>query len=82
VRVAHAELVHVVERVADVIDARPALADALRDEARASVKIELPHVGRVLRVGDEGESPHAASAAHPRRDEARRIHPARHLPVP
>jgi len=58
VRVAHADVVHVVERVADVVDARPAHADALRDESRAPVQIELAHVSGVGGVGDEGERAH------------------------
>jgi hypothetical protein len=36
-RVAHADLVHVVERVLDVVDARAARADSLRDQLRPSL---------------------------------------------
>jgi hypothetical protein len=43
-RVAHADLVHVVERVLDVVDAGPAHADPLRDEPGASVQVELVDV--------------------------------------
>jgi len=39
VRIAHADLVHVVERVADVVDARSPDADALRHEARAALQV-------------------------------------------
>jgi len=81
-RIAHAELVHVVQRVADVIDARPALADPLGDEPSAAVQVELAHVGRMRRVGNEGEGSHAPAAAHPRRDQAGRVDPARHFPLP
>jgi len=82
VRIAHADVVHVIERVADVVDARPALADALRHQARAPVQVELAHVGRMLRIGDEGERPHAPAAAQPHRHEARLVNPPRHLAMP
>ena len=81
VRIAHAHLVHVVERVADVIDAGAASADSLRYEARAAVEVELAYVRRVRRVGDERKRTHG-----PRsdlyRDQARLVDAARHLPVP
>ena len=81
VRIAHAHFVHVVERVADVIDARPPSADSLRHEARAAVQVELAHVRRVRGIGDERKRTHG-----PRSDlywdEARLVHAARHLPVP
>ena len=82
VRVAHADLVHVIERVLDVVDARPAHADALRDEARPAVQVELAHVGGMLRIGDEGERPHAPAAAQLHRHEARLVNPPRHLAMP
>jgi hypothetical protein len=81
VRVAHADVVHVVERIADVIDARAANADALRDEPRAAVQIELAHVRRMPRVGDECERAHG-SPANLYWDEARLVYPPRHLAVP
>jgi hypothetical protein len=62
-RVAHADLVHVVEGIADVIDARPPLADALRDEPGAAMQVELANVSRVGGIGDEGER---ADGAPPR----------------
>jgi len=82
VRVAHADVVHVLERVADVLDAGPALADALCHEARASMQVELAHVGGMLGIGDESERQHAPAAAQPHRHEPRLVHPARHLAMP
>jgi len=58
VRIAHPDVVHVIERIADVVDARSADADSLRHQPRAPVQIELAHVGRVRRIGDERERPH------------------------
>lgn len=55
VRITHADLVHVVEGVADVIDTRPALADALGDEARPAMQVELPNIAGMVGIGDEGE---------------------------
>ena len=49
-RIAHADLVHVIERVADVVDTRPALADPLRDQSSASMQIELKDIQRRLGV--------------------------------
>jgi hypothetical protein len=43
-RIADAHFVHVLKRVADIVDARAALADALRHEARAAMQVELAHV--------------------------------------
>lgn len=57
VRIAHAHVVHVVEGVPDVIDTRPALADALGDEARPAMQVELANVGRMTRIGDKRERP-------------------------
>jgi len=62
VRIAHAHLVHVIEGVADVIDTRSALADALGDEARPTMQVELAHVSGVAGIGDEGERPDPAAA--------------------
>jgi len=78
VRIAHADLVHVLERVADVVDARAAHADALRDQARAAVQVELAHVGRVLRIGHESERAYRARAQRAREgiEIDRRIHEA------
>ena len=80
-RIAHADFVHVVERVADVVDAGTAHADALRHQARAAVQVELAHVGWVRRVCDEGQRLHGL-ALDPDRDQARLVDAARHLPVP
>jgi len=82
VRVAHADFVHVVERVLDVIHARPADADALRDESRAAVQVELAHIGAMRRVGKKRQRSDRAPAAQPHRDEARPVHAPRHLAVP
>jgi len=82
VRVAHSHFVHVVERVLDVVDAGPAHADALRDEPRAPVQVELVDVGGVRRVGDERERPDHASAAQADRNQARVVDAARHLARP
>ena len=81
VRIAHADVVHVVERVADVVDARAADANPLRDQPCASMQVELPHVGRVIRIGDECEGAHGFPAEL-HRNEPRLIHPARHLAIP
>jgi len=82
VRVAHADLVHVVERVADVVDARPAHADALRDEARAAMQVELAHVRRMSGVREEGKGAHGMARAQVHRHELRRINAAVHFALP
>src|SRR2546421_1703437 len=81
-RVAHAERMHMLDGVADVIDAWTALADALHDYARASVQIELAHVRWMLRVSEEGERADAPAAGDLHRHEARLVDAARHLAVP
>jgi hypothetical protein len=81
-RVAHADGRHVVERIADVLDARPAYADALRDEPRTPVQIELAHVRRMFRVGKEGEGTRHVAAGQRRGDQPRLVDAARHLPAP
>ena len=82
VRVSHADFMHVIERPADVVDTRPARADALRDQARAAVQIELTHVGRMPGVGNERERAHHAPAGQAHRDQARRVHAAVHFALP
>jgi len=82
VRIAHADALHVLERVADVIDARTALADPLRDEAGAAVQVELAHKGRMGRVRQEGECAYGATIAKPGGDEARLVDAAGHLAPP
>lgn len=62
-RIAHADLVHVIERFADVVDARPARTDPLCDQPRAAVQVELADIGGMAGIGDEGERAHGASAA-------------------
>ena len=54
-RIVHADIVHVVERIADVVDARSADSDALRHQARTAVQVELTDVRRVRGVRDESE---------------------------
>ena len=82
VRIAHADLVHVFERLADVVDARPARADALRDQARATVQVELAHIRWMLRVGEERQRVHRAPAGQAHRDQLRLVGATRHLAVP
>ena len=80
-RIAHADRVHVVEGIADVVDAVPAHADALRDEPRSAVQVELAHVGRMGRVGDEGQRAHRP-VFQPHRNQPGLIDAAGHLAVP
>lgn len=82
VRIAHADLLHVLEGVADVVDARAAHADALRHQARAPVQVELAHVRRVRRIGDESERPDHPSPGQAYRNERWLVHAARHLAIP
>lgn len=63
VRIADADLVHVLQRIADVFDAGTALADALGDQAGTAVQVELAYIGRVLGIGEEGERVHGTSVA-------------------
>jgi hypothetical protein len=81
-RIAHTDTVHVVERIANVVDARPAHSDALRHQPRAAVQIELAHVGRVRGVGDEGKRANLAPRRKPDRNQPRLVDAARHLAVP
>ena len=82
VRVAHADLVHVIERVADVVDARPADADALRHQPRAAVQVELAHVGGMRRIGDEGQGLHFTAGGQADWNQFWFVHTPRHLPIP
>ena len=82
VRVAHADLVHVIERLADVVDAGSARADTLRDEACAAVQVELADVGGMRGIGDEGERANHAPARQAHRDQPRRINAPEHLAFP
>src|SRR5687768_3589838 len=81
-RIAHADLVHVVDGVLDVVDAVAALADALRHQARPAVQVELAHEGRMRRVGEEREGHHRAAPRGAYRHQARLVYAARHLAVP
>ena len=58
VRVAHAHVVHVIERFPDIVDARPARADALCDQPRAALQVELAHVGGMRGICDESQGAH------------------------
>ena len=80
-RIAHADVVHVVERVADIVDARAARTDALRDQARPPMQVELAHVRRMGRIGDESERAHRP-AFYFYRNKAGLIDAPRHLPIP
>jgi len=82
VRIAYADFVHVLERVADVLDAGAALADALGDQASPAVQVELAHIGRMLRVGEEGERTHGPAIEQPGADQLRSIGMPRHLATP
>jgi hypothetical protein len=82
VRIAHPDLVHVIERLADVVDARTARADALRHQPRAAVQVELADVGGMGRIGDEGERAYDAPAAQPHRNQPGRVDAAEHLAAP
>ena len=82
VRIAHPDLVHVLERLADVVDARTARADSLRHQPRAAVQVELADVGGMAGVGDEGERAHDAPAAQPHRNQPGRVDAAEHLAAP
>lgn len=61
VRVAHADVVHVIEGLADVVDAEPAGTDSLRHQPRAAVQVELAHVGGMRGIGDESQGAHFSS---------------------
>ena len=82
VRIAHADLVHMVERLADVIDARPARADPLRHQPGAAVQVELANIGRMGGIGDEGEGAHGTPTTQPHWNESRRVDAPEHLAAP
>jgi hypothetical protein len=82
VRIAHPDLVHVVERLADVVDARTARADSLRHQPRATMQVELADVRGVAGVGDESKRAHDAPAAQPHRNQPGRVDAAEHLAAP
>ena len=81
-RVADAERTHVFERVADIVDRAATLADALRDQARPAVQVELAHIGGVRRIGEKRERPDLASGADLHLEQARRVNAPRHLALP
>jgi len=81
-RIAHADVVHVVERVADIVDARAARTDALRDQARPPMQVELAHVRRMQRISDESERAHFLAGGEAHRYETRLVNTPRHLAVP
>jgi hypothetical protein len=82
VRIAHADSVHVIERFPDVVHARPARADALRDQACAPVQIELADVGRMFGVGNESERAHHAAPGQTHRNQPWRVYAPIHLALP
>ena len=82
VRVAHADFPHVVDGVADIVDAKAPLAGALRHQPRASVQVQFADVGGVRGVGEEGERKYPVTGAQLRAEQPRRIHPARHFALP
>jgi hypothetical protein len=82
VRVAHAELVHVGQRIAQVIDVAAALADTLCDEHGGAVHIEIPGELSVPGVSDEGEGADLAAAADAHAHEARPVDAVAHLAAP
>ena len=81
-RVAHADIMHVVDRIADVLDARPAHSDSLRHQPGAAMQVQLAHVGGVRRIGDEGKRAHLPARCELHRDEAGLVYAARHFPIP
>jgi hypothetical protein len=81
-RIGHADCAHVIERVADVVHAGPALADSLRHQSRASMQVELTDVRRTLGVGEKCERAHASTRAQRYVEQARRVDAPRHLTPP
>ena len=81
-RVAHSELVHVRERISDVVDRGTALADSLRDEARAAVQIELAHICGMRGVCEKRERADLPSPRDLHLEEPGRVHATRHLALP
>jgi len=82
VRVAYAHLAHLVEGIANVVDAAAALPDALRHQPGAPVQIELAHVGGMRGVDEEGERAHLPAGTQLHAQQAWRIDAAGHLPLP
>jgi hypothetical protein len=80
--VAHSELVHVRERISDVVDRGAALADPLRDEARASMQVELAHVSGMRWVCEKRERANLAPGRDLHLEEPGRVHATRHLALP
>src|SRR3954468_24927198 len=81
-RVAHTYIVHVLDGVADVVDAVAALTDALRHHARAPVQVEFAHEAGMGRVGKKGEGTDTSAAARVHWYEPRLVDAAGHLPIP
>jgi hypothetical protein len=82
VRIVHADLLHMVERIPDVVHARAPLADALGDQARAPVQVELADIRGMRRIGEEGEGAHVPAGTQGGSHQPRCIDAARHFPVP
>jgi hypothetical protein len=82
VRVVHADRMHVIERIADVVDAQTALADPLRDQPGATVQIKLAYICRMRGIGQKGECPYVAAGTQLHFKQARRVHAPGHLALP
>jgi hypothetical protein len=82
VRIAYAKGVHMLDGIADIVDARAAHPNALHHHPCPSMQIELAHVGRVFGIGKKGERAHAAPARCAHRQKARFVHAPGHLAIP
>jgi hypothetical protein len=81
-RIAYAQLAHVRERMSDIVDRGTALADTLRDEARAPVQVELAHIGGMRGICEKRERANLASPRDLHLEEPGRVHATRHLALP
>lgn len=81
-RIAHAKGVHMLDSVADVVNARAAHPDALHHHPCPSMEIKLAHVRGVFRIGEKGERVQAPPAYCAHRQQARLIHASRHFAIP
>jgi len=82
VGIAHPDLFHVIDGIADVIDAKAPLPHPLRHQPRPTVQVQLPHVCGVRRIGEEGERADLPAGAQLDLKQARRVHPPGHLALP
>jgi len=81
-RVADPELLHVLEGIPDVVDRGTALSDALRDEPRTPVEVELAHISGMHGVCEKRERANLASPRDLHLEEPGRVHATRHLALP